>query len=714
MGKDGIYLRPLGFGRLPEVWAIVNVLLISTDEACTESLSHALESLGLGTALAGTPAAARARIKSDSPDIIVVDADNLGDSTGRFVTRLRARHAEPTVLVTGSKPDSPTLIQLIHAGIHDFIPKPFDPAAFASVISNMCETRDAPDMSDLGDTEPAGSGDAGFTPSKDIARANEKLRILNKTLRQQVSQLTILYQMGRDISDNENWSDALDRFLMALVNYTNADGAALLLFSRNQTRLTTRSSFQVATKVLKQACARLMAEWGENPRGSEIHCIESYEDRVFNTCLERLKPWRFTVVPLKHRSRSWGFLLIEKLYRSGRAFTSDYPFLNTIQTIAAEEVANASYISELRQLSRFNHKVLENINSGVVTTDLRGYVSFWNQLAAGMCPRLRGNQRVHFDSIFRSAAFGEDFFENIMRADKDTHVLEVECIGAADYRFPARLSITKMHDDNLNGTVLVGIFGDLTEQKRLENEIRRNDRLRVLGQLSAGVAHEIRNPLTGIATSAEVLAGKIGGGEKGKYIRAILEETNRLDDIIRNLLSFAKPAKPKMGKCALKDISRRVVSLLSDQANRKGVDLELRDSSADDICTADANQLTQVLLNIVLNGIQACDRGNRIEIELTNEEDSQRSVPGFARIDISDDGAGVPDEIRNSLFDPFVTTRSQGTGLGLAISQQIIEEHHGKIECEFLTKGTRFTIRLPLGDREVLTDGGTTRSAGEQ
>jgi two-component system sensor histidine kinase HydH len=362
-------------------------------------------------------------------------------------------------------------------------------------------------------------------------------------------------------------------------------------------------------------------------------------------------------------------------------------------------VANASYISELRQLGRFNQKVLDNANSGVVTTDLHGYVVFWNHLASGMCPELVGGARVHFDELFRVPGQTGGIFRSIMESVDDNHVLEVTYHGLKNGPgSPGRLGITKMHDDNLNGTVLVGILEDLTEQKKLEAEIRRTDRLRVLGQLSAGVAHEIRNPLTGIATSAEVLASRLAGGEdKLKYVRAILEETSRLDEIVRNLLSFAKPAKPQIGVCALAEVSDRVVNLLSDQAAKKGIELRMRDDLEGSVCMADSNQLAQVLLNLVLNAIDACDRGNTVEIVLSSESDVEDRDRGSVRIDVLDDGPGVCPQIRDRLFEPFVTTKTQGTGLGLAISQQIIEEHHGDIRCEFLEKGTRFTIRLPRG-----------------
>jgi nitrogen-specific signal transduction histidine kinase len=526
----------------------------------------------------------------------------------------------------------------------------------------------------------------------------EDLEALNRRLQRVVAQLKTLYHMGHDLAQNENWSDALDRFLMMLVGFMEAEGAALLLFSAEEAVLTPRSAFQIDEAALERACSAILAGWSRHPRASEIHSLESYaaggSARHF-TCLEQTATWRMTVIPLRHRNKSLGFLLMEKPYTNGRVFKWDFDFLNTLQTIFAEEIANASYISELRQLSRFNNKVLDNIRSGVISTDMEGYVRYANVWACDMCPRLREAERVsvHFDTLFRCRQFPSDFFDGVVRSQQSSYLLEVECDSGGE-PFPARLRTTKMYDDNLNGTVVVAIFEDLTEQRRMETEIRRNDRLRALGQMSAGVAHEIRNPLTGIATTAEVLAGKIAGDEeKTRYVRAMLDEISRLDGIIRNLLEFARPPKPQIATCSLRAVAERVGGLLSEQAVGKGVRLEIAEVDPRLGCMADSGQLTQVLLNLVLNSLQACSEGDEVRVECG----ASHEVDGVARIDVTDTGPGIPEEIRDTLFDPFVTTKTRGTGLGLAISQHIIEEHEGTIRCEFLDNGTRFSIELPLG-----------------
>jgi nitrogen-specific signal transduction histidine kinase len=435
--------------------------------------------------------------------------------------------------------------------------------------------------------------------------------------------------------------------------------------------------------------------WKRHARASEIHSLESYATGERPTsCLERTSPWSLTIIPMRHRGRALGFLVLDKGYSSGLDFQWDYHFLSTLQTIFAEEIANASYISELRQLSRFNHKVLDNIRSGVVTTDLAGLIRYANSWANEMCPRLRTLTRapIGFDDLFRPAEGTAALFAGFLASESDSTVMEVEC-HAGENTFPARLRLTRMHDDLVNGTVIVAIFDDLSELKRMEEALRRNDRLRAIGQLSAGVAHEIRNPLAGIATTAEVLAGKLGpGDDRTRYTRVILDEVTRLDGIVRNLLAFAKPPRPTIAPCAVEDLLERIRGLVGEQAQARGVELCASSDDPSMTCLADASQLTQVLLNLALNAVQVCGSGERVSVVARAENAGARD---WITIDVEDNGPGVPREVRATLFDPFVTTRAQGTGLGLAISRQIVEDHHGSLTCTFLERGTRFTVRIP-------------------
>ncbi len=525
-----------------------------------------------------------------------------------------------------------------------------------------------------------------------------------ESLQRVAAQLKTLYHMGRDLGEDENWSDALDRFLMALVNFMGADGAGLLLFSDNELLLSARAMFHLDDSLVTPAIRTISDGWKSHVRANEIHCLESYVGGRPTSCLERAEPWRVTLIPLRHRGRPLGFLLLDKSYPGGADFQRDYHFLSTLQTIFAEEIANASYISELRQLSRFNKKVLDNIRSGVVTTDLAGNIRYANLLAGEMCPRVRRprpeTDPVHFDDLFRGVMEPRGPLARFLASGADADVTEVECHAGGSVVFPARLRITRMHDDLLNGAVIVGIFDDLSEHKQMEEAIRRNDRLRSLGQLSASVAHEIRNPLAGIATTAELLGEKLRGDRNTeKYIRTMLDEIGRLDGIVRSLLAFARPPRPQFARCEVADALERVQALVLEQATARSVRVDFVAPGPGTACVADLTQLTQVLLNLVLNAIQACTPGDEVTVDTRAAVATDEGR--FVQLVVTDSGPGVPETVRRSMFEPFVTTKTQGTGLGLAICRQIVEDHRGTIACDFLERGTRFTVRIPAFDDSV-------------
>lgn len=630
---------------------------------------------------------------------LVVDSDSRNLDVEDVVSVVRRVTPNVLVFVVGSNPNVDLLRRLISLGIHEFCDKAQPVAGLAHTVKRACDralvTRLSANVShQLKATQASLSRDQADLQEQ-LIDSNQQLQDVNSRLQRAVAEIRTLYHMARDLAENENWSDALDRFLMALVNFLDANGAALLLYSSEAEVLAARSTFQMDGARLDDSCDTILKQRELHPRISEIHCYEDYLERRYSSCLERSASWDVTVIPLKHRQQELGFLLLDKGYASGVYFRDDYDFLSTLQTIFAEEIANAKYISELRQLTRFNKKVLDNISSGVITTDLDGRVLYANQHARHLCAQLNGRTAVRFDEIFTHPS-GE-LWARLIASDKASQVHEVTCAADA-LTFPARLRTAVMHDDNLNGKVLVGIFDDLTEQRRMETEIRRNDRLRALGQLSAGVAHEIRNPLTGIANCAEVLSGKLKGDpDKARYLHAIRDEVHRLDGIIRNLLSFARPPKPNSDRCQLSDVTNRVYTLLHDQAQKKGVGLRQEVGDHPLWAFADVNQLTQVVLNMAINAVQACEPGDNVTLSIHPGGASASTVA----IDVIDSGPGIPEEIRESLFEPFVTTKTQGTGLGLAISQQIVDDHQGRIHCEFLDKGTRFSIELPrLADPE--------------
>ncbi|MDH3198949.1 MAG: hypothetical protein OEO21_12000, partial [Candidatus Krumholzibacteria bacterium] len=373
--------------------------------------------------------------------VALLDVDALGPELEGAARHARRRNPRVLLIGIGSDPDKERLLHLMRLGAYDFVERPADAAALASKLQHLCERAARSSGGREVSRQPRAAGDAlegsHVDLHRQVVRSSEELQALNLRLRKVVAQLRTLYHMGRDLGETENWSDALDRFLMALVGFMEAEGSALLLFSDDGTVLKPRSVFQMEPDALEAVCARLVERWRTHPRGWEIHPLEDYEGGTPCSCLESTAPWRVTVIPLRHRSHPLGFLILEKAYANGFAFKWDYDFLNTLQTIFVEEIANASYISELRRLGRFNNKVLDNIQSGVVTTDLDGNVRYCNVWAMEMCPRLRGMRHGrrsggHFDSLFRSQEVPPAFFAHIIASASEAHVLEVSCYGGAD------------------------------------------------------------------------------------------------------------------------------------------------------------------------------------------------------------------------------------------------------------------------------------------
>lgn len=223
----------------------------------------------------------------------------------------------------------------------------------------------------------------------------------------------------------------------------------------------------------------------------------------------------------------------------------------------------------------------------------------------------------------------------------------------------------------------------------IEEQLRRADRLSALGALSAGMAHEIRNPLGSIRGTAEILKEGIDPSDRRHEFAGILvKEVERLNRVVENFLRFARPAPAERGRFSVAELIEGIVQLTSRQAQKYAVviDLDLQPVPAID---GDAGQLRQAFLNLVLNAIQAMPEGGHLQISLFTKENEVVAL-------FQDDGPGIPRENLQKIFDPFFTTRTEGIGLGLAITQRIIEDNAGRMEVESrVGEGTCFSVYLP-------------------
>lgn len=231
----------------------------------------------------------------------------------------------------------------------------------------------------------------------------------------------------------------------------------------------------------------------------------------------------------------------------------------------------------------------------------------------------------------------------------------------------------------------------LGQLRSLEAELRRKDRLSALGEVAVGIAHEIRNPLGTIKTSAELVRKRDGlAGGDVKLLGYVVDEVRRIDSLIDEFLSFARPSAPVLRHVPLAAVAQRVADFTEPELSSRNITLELTDESEGVLINGDEDHLFQATLNLVLNASDAMAGGGVMKIRAWKEE-------AMARLSFSDSGPGIPQDIQEKIFDPFFTTKPHGTGLGLAKVFSVMENHGGTVELQSKPgEGACFTLSLPI------------------
>ncbi len=238
----------------------------------------------------------------------------------------------------------------------------------------------------------------------------------------------------------------------------------------------------------------------------------------------------------------------------------------------------------------------------------------------------------------------------------------------------------------------------LLELQAARQEAIRNERLAAIGQLATGVAHELRNPLTAVKLLVQTTAGKAERhGWNPESLCIVQEEIGRIEQVIQSLLDFSRPPPPRRSRHDLRDTLRRSLQLVLGRAAQSQVELESHIPEEACEITADAEQLHQILVNLLFNGIDAMPEGGKLEIKL--QKDPSRD--GYL-VEVRDDGKGIAEELISQIFEPFVTSKRSGTGLGLAISRRLAEEHGGRLTATNDPRGGAvFALWLPTQGQAV-------------
>lgn len=329
--------------------------------------------------------------------------------------------------------------------------------------------------------------------------------------------------------------------------------------------------------------------------------------------------------------------------------------------------------------------IIEHLNNGVLYLDNQLTLLKANEIAASFFEKtkdqvegadlktLLGSPNEDFFKIIANHKYEEESFDSYLKIITDT----------------GRNVLIKVKVVVFEGDSFFVIFKETLENDGADDYVTQIDKMATLGQLAASVAHEIRNPLAGISTTAQVLRGKLDVSLR-EFVDVILSEITRLDKIVRGLLDFARPTKTYMIDSNLVEVLHKVFVLIESKIVKARVKVN-RSYKQDDVflVTADCEQMMQAFMNVILNAVAATEGGGTLDVTLKEEEDS-------VLVSFADSGGGIPAHLADNLFKPFFTTKTQGVGLGLTVTKNIVEKHQGKIWFESEAgKGTTFYISLP-------------------
>ncbi len=352
-------------------------------------------------------------------------------------------------------------------------------------------------------------------------------------------------------------------------------------------------------------------------------------------------------------------------------------------------------IKDLDRTRQYLNNVLENISDGVLAIDMNGFITMANRAALEIT-LFKHDEIIgkHFGFIF-----GRELDKELKGLVHEIMILdgkEIFIRNKKGERVTVMASSLPITDDNSNVQGVVVTFNDISKIRKLENEIAHSKRLAALGEMAAGVAHEIRNPLGGIEMFASLLVRECKDDErKLKIAESIVQGVRGLNKIVTGLLTFTRTLKnTHFRRVDVIDAVEIAYTFAKHEFESKNVDVKkLYDPGLPVWVKGDSDQLKQVFLNIMLNAAQAIpDRGGKVLI-LCNKKPKE----GYVVIEISDNGCGISKESLEKIFDPFFTTKEKGTGLGLSISYRIIDAHGGKVKVSSNEGvGTTFYIYLPL------------------
>lgn len=508
-----------------------------------------------------------------------------------------------------------------------------------------------------------------------------------------------LLSISKELSRERSLQKLSQSLLDMIANALSLNCIALLLPIENE-----ENSFTILRSrgKLSMAGTRITFddELYEDLREKDFLSYYSYTEKkdMLNRFEDLSSSTFFHYMPLRVEDKLIGCLGMGKKMDNAFLRSEDWELLTTISSPAALALENAYLYNqasiraiELGRLKDYSENIIESLTMGVAVIDRGGKITGWNRVLE---ETFKKKKEEVLDKTLEDV-LGKKNCAALFPSDsqRDFRLLsEITLDMPAGGKKIFDISKTPLLDNELNpyGTVIA--FEDITEKISLQQQLLTSEKLASIGLLSAGVAHEINTPLTGISSYVQILQKKLTNDHHSQILEKIEAQTDRVTRIIKNLLNFARnPSESSFHQVNLKENLEEIISLIEYKLKNMNIHLELELSSLPSIW-AEGEKLQQVFINIILNAIDAMPEGGTLKIELTQEEN--RAV-----VKIEDTGTGIKKRDLPHIFDPFFTTKGigKGTGLGLSISYAIIKEHEGHISVKSESgKGSLFSIFIPM------------------
>lgn len=346
---------------------------------------------------------------------------------------------------------------------------------------------------------------------------------------------------------------------------------------------------------------------------------------------------------------------------------------------------------ELKETKEYLENLLETANDVIYTLNHEGIITYVNKKVEEWGYKKDELIGKSFLTILSDRHQGDRFKKTVTEGVRQTYEIEViDKHGGIKY---AALSVSPLRSNEGKIVEVLGIAKDITGQKLLEQQVIQAEKMSAIGQLAAGIAHEINNPLGGILNCLYNLRKKrLSPEREEEYIKSMEDGIHRVQRTVDQLLDFSQQHEPKLISVNINNLVEGVLSLINYVIKKNGIKLKKEFTTSLPQLMADQHKMGQVVMNILLNAVQAIKGKGQIRVKTFQEN-------GWCCIEVMDNGNGIPPDMLPRIFDPFFTTKDvgKGTGLGLAVSLGIVEMHSGRIDVKSeLGKGTTFTVKLPV------------------